>query len=383
MADGVSPTKVVVRYKPYGAPEWKTIDMKKLRRGYGIEIPCAEVGSTVGDLKYYVQAIGSEGEVLAFDGSKTSPLRVSINTEISGDPPHLPGRRPPRQCSGSAATECPPEFPGCKLGKKGTGKACGVGSDCPSGMCGAGRCVEDDDAVKKPCESDSGCKSGYLCKAGYCEANPKKNWIALALQQDFVILPGAKDVCLNQTVYACMQGNGTYYEPGQTVPIQGSRDEVKAGLAVATTRVLLAYDRPVTSNLALGGRLGYAFGGGPDSRTGSSFLPVHVEARASLWFGTDPFIKTGMRPYLVASVGVAQIDASVSVQVDVKAADMTTQSGTLIAWKRSGALFASGGFGLFYALGRSTGFFGEVRAQRMFPDAGTAIPIQIGYAVGI
>jgi hypothetical protein len=61
----------------------------------------------------------------------------------------------------------------------------------------------------------------------------------------------------------------------------------------------------------------------------------------------------------------------------------TGESGTLIAWKRAGALFASGGFGIFYALGRNTGFFGEVRAQRMLPNVGTAIPIQLGYAVGI
>ena len=60
-----------------------------------------------------------------------------------------------------------------------------------------------------------------------------------------------------------------------------------------------------------------------------------------------------------------------------------TQTGTLIAWKRAGPLFASGGLGFFYALGRNTGFFGELRGQRMFPKAGTAIPIQIGYAVGI
>ena len=135
----------------------------------------------------------------------------------------------------------------------------------------------------------------------------------------------------------------------------------------------------MTANLALGGRLGYAFGGGPDSRSGSAFLPVHIEARGSLWFGSDPFLKVGVRPYLVLSFGVAQIDVGTSVYVEEK----TGQSGTLIAWKRTGALFASGGLGIFYALGRNTGFFGEVRVQRMLPNVGTAIPIQLGYAVGI
>src|SRR5439155_15376204 len=40
LAEGLSPTRVVVRYKAYGAPDWKAADMRKLRRGYGIEIPC-------------------------------------------------------------------------------------------------------------------------------------------------------------------------------------------------------------------------------------------------------------------------------------------------------------------------------------------------------
>src|SRR5262249_29988152 len=64
-SEGLSPTRFIVRYKPYGAPEWKTLDLRKLRRGYGIEIPCVEVGSTIGDFKYYLQAIGSDGEILA------------------------------------------------------------------------------------------------------------------------------------------------------------------------------------------------------------------------------------------------------------------------------------------------------------------------------
>ena len=56
-------------------------------------------------------------------------------------------------------------------------------------------------------------------------------------------------------------------------------------------------------------------GGGPDSRSCSAFLPVHIEARGSLWFGSDPFLKVGIRPYLVLSVGLAQIDTSTSVYV--------------------------------------------------------------------
>jgi hypothetical protein len=57
--------------------------------------------------------------------------------------------------------------------------------------------------------------------------------------------------------------------------------------------------------------------------------------------------------------------------------------GSLLAWKRAGSVFASGGFGVLYAIGRNTGILGEVRVQRMFPTVGTIVPIQIGYLVGI
>src|SRR5439155_25938358 len=146
-----------------------------------------------------------------------------------------------------------------KLGKTGTGKICMKDGDCPSGVCGAGRCLEDEGVSKKKCETDRECGGGYLCKTGFCEANPKKNWFSLVAQQDFIILPAAKDVCLNGTVYDCIQGNGTYYEPNQANTLEGVDDEVKTGVGIATTRLLLQYDRPVTENIALGGRLGYAF----------------------------------------------------------------------------------------------------------------------------
>ncbi len=380
LAEGLSPEKVVVRYKAYGATAFKSAQLKRSRRGYGIEIPCTEVGSTIGDFRYYIQAIGPTGEVLASKGSKTAPLRIPIRAELTGEPLHLPGRPPPTRCTGSNATECPPEFPGCTLSKRGTGKACAADEECPSGICGGGRCVMEDEAQasKQKCETDRECGGGHVCKNGFCEANPKKNWISIAAQQDLVLLPAARNVCLNGTVYSCVQGDGSYYPARNPATIPDVNDEVKSTVATGTTRILLAYDRPVSDNFALGGRLGYAFGGGPTSPSGSAFLPVHVEGRVSFWFGSEPFIRTGFRPYMVLSFGVAQIDASASVTVQEM-----TQTGTLIAWKRTGALFAGGGLGMFMAIGRSTGFFAEVRGQQMFPNVGLAIPIQIGYAVGI
>jgi|SRR5579859_4626830 len=384
--EGLGQSKVVVHYKGYGMPDWKVVDMKRLRKGYGLEIPCADVGNALGDLKYYIQAVGSEGEVLAASGTKTLPQRVPISPSFSGDPPHLPGRRAPTPCTGGTGGECPPEFPGCKIGKRATGKVCTMDTECPHGTCVAGHCSEDAAADSRaPCETDSQCAAGRVCKAGYCEANWKKNWFGLVLQQDIVVLAAAKDVCLDGRIYSCQQGDGSYFIPSATLsPKPGAADEVKAGIAAATTRVLLQYDRAVSANAMLGGRIGYAFGGGPDSRdSGAPFFPYHLEARASLWLGSEPFSQPGVRPYFVVSAGVAQVDVSVSVPLVMVDAMGTEIPGSLTAWKRAGSFFGSGGFGILYAFGRNTGILGEIRAQRMFPTVGTIVPIQIGYVVGI
>jgi len=386
MPDDVHPSRVVIRYKPFGALDWKTVDMRKMKSGYGIELPCLEIGSTPGDLKYYIQALGPDGEVIVATGSKSAPLKVPIKTEITDDPPHLPGRRAPAQCTTSTVNECPPDFPGCKATQKSAVGVCGLDSECQSGSCKNGRC-SDAPATRTgtSCETDKECGGpGHVCKAGICATNVKKNWFGLVVQQDMVYFPAAKDACLNGTFYTCYDGSGAYYPPNQNATRAGVGDEVKAGFGLATSRLLLTYDRLMNDNIQLGGRLGYAWGGGPDGisasslRPNSPFVPVHIEARSSLWIGSEPFTKTGVRPYLVAAFGFAQFDAQVGVQIQEG-----LQSGTLIAWKRSGLWFASGGLGTMFALGRNTGPFVEIRGQRMFPAAGTAMTFQLGYAVGI
>ncbi len=41
--------RMQISFKPFGATEWKSIEMKRVDKGYGAEIPCAEVGSTQGE----------------------------------------------------------------------------------------------------------------------------------------------------------------------------------------------------------------------------------------------------------------------------------------------------------------------------------------------
>jgi hypothetical protein len=375
LPDGMSPVKVVVKYKPFGAPDWKTLDMKRLKTGYGVELPCHEIGSTPGDLKYYIQAIGSGGDVIATSGTKSAPLKVAIKADVEGEPPHLPGKPAPKKCSGPAGTDCPPEFPGCKDSKKGTGSNCETDDECQSGQCKNGSCFSDE-GIETKCESDTGCEVGKWCNNGVC-AGPKKNWFGVAFQQDVLLAPAATDVCKDpNSEYSCFMGDAAY--DGQKALAQS--DAVASGLTQSTTRILLAYDRVLNANLMAGARIGYAFlGAGPVAPGGKAFFPAHIEARVSYWLGTDPFIRVGVRPFLVAGLGAAQFDGKVSVRVY----NMGSIDGDNVdAWRKVGTMFATAGVGMMYALDHDSGIVGEVKGFAGLPTTGFAASLQVGYSRG-
>ena len=97
---GVVLQRATVRYKPFGASKYKTAVMRKLKGGFGVEVPCTEV-TTTGDLKYYIEIIDEQGRPLDSIGSETAPLRVHIKNNIEGGPPSFPGYKPPGQCAGT------------------------------------------------------------------------------------------------------------------------------------------------------------------------------------------------------------------------------------------------------------------------------------------
>src|ERR1041385_6911808 len=80
-AAGVSASKVIVVYKPFGASDWQKLELRRLGTGYGGEIPCQAVGRT-GDLWYYVRAVDSSGETIAESGSRKAPHKVPIQNEV-------------------------------------------------------------------------------------------------------------------------------------------------------------------------------------------------------------------------------------------------------------------------------------------------------------
>jgi hypothetical protein len=388
MPEGVTPAKVQLRYKTFGSTEWKTIELRKLKGGYAAEVPCLDIGSETGDLKYYIQAVDANGDVVATSGSRNNPHKVPIKNELAGEPPHLPGKPPTAQCANPG--DCPPGLPGCastkkkKRGEKDWGASCEVDSECQSGACRDGTCAAESEGggstsaeEAKTCTTDGDCGSGQTCTSGVCGSKSKKNFISVAVQQDMLLLSSATEVCANQTDYSCFFSDNSQYDG---VPNVGDRDQVSGGFGLATTRILVGFDRLLGENLTLGVKLGYAFNGGPAAGGGGkAFFPVHAEGRVAYFFGKNPFGSTGIRPYVSVNGGLAQIDARVTVQVN----DPQNGQLNLAAWKKGGTSFVGAGVGAMWLTSPGSGFLAELRLEQLFSSSATGLSLQIGYAFGL
>ena len=145
---------------------------------------------------------------------------------------------------------------------------------------------------------------------------------------------------------------------------------------------MLAYDRVLNANLMAGARVGYAFAGaGPVAPGGKAFFPAHIEARVSYWLGTDPFIRVGVRPFLVAGFGAAQFDGKVTVRVYNQSMG-SIDAYNMDAWRKVGTMFATAGVGMMYALDHDSGIVGEVKGSAGLPTTGFAASLQVGYSRG-
>ena len=366
LPEGVTATKVYVRYKAPGQTEWKTARMTKRGNGFGTEIPCMDVGDSVGDLKYFVQATDASGDIVASTGRMAEPYTVRIVAHVEGEAPHLPDRPPPTACS--AASDCPPGFPGCHstTTKSSSAEACVSDDECSGGQ----TCVDGE------CGGSEG---------GSAEAEEhvpiKRNWLSVGVEADGLLLPSASNACAGGSGYTCFSDNGSYYADN---PLANADNLVNGGFTLATERVLFGYDRVVWDNVTLGARLGFALGGGPERPGGTAFMPVHAEARAAYWFGTTPFARSGFRFFVLAAGGMAEVDASVPVDVFANAtAYQAKTSQDERAWKKAGQGFAALGGGTMYAITPSSGIVLEAKIVEMLPTSATGIGLQLGYLVGL
>lgn len=339
---GQTAARIQLSYKPFGATEWKALEMKPAGKGFGVEVPCVEIGSAQGELSYYIQAFDATQNLVSWSGARGTPNKVVIRVSLQGEAPHLPGQPPPARCPDTG--DCPPDFPGCHGAKEPTPRCDPASPDC---------------APEKP--------------------PAKKNWLSLAIQQDFLALSGSTSTCAGGTGYDCFSGS-TYYAD---VPYAMSGDQVRGGLTPATTRILAGYDRALGS-FTLGARVGYAFRGGPTTPGLRAFFPAHIELRAAYWFGSDPFARTGVRPYLVVAGGVAQVDGSVDVTIYKNAQDYAADTRThLDAWRKAGLGFVGGGAGMLLAVTPRMGPFVEAKFAGLLGLGGASLNLQLGYAFGL
>ncbi len=371
---GTAATKVLLRYKVVGTAKWQSVPMAKMGEGYGAEVPCADVGSREGTLQYFVQALDANGDLVAASARLASPWSVAIVKHLKGDAPHFPDRPAPSSCADAGVaspsvvpesapdSDCPPGLAGCHSGEQ---VACVTSDDCVSGQaCVSGLCHASEAAEERP------------------TAPPKPNWLTVAFEQDLMLLPSVSNACLGGSHYTCFSDSGTYYA---NAPLKDADDAVNGGFALATSRLLVGYDRLVGHNVAVGGRLGLALGGGPERPTGAAFFPAHIEARAAYWFGKNVFARKGFRFFALAAGGVAEIDSSAQVDVFEPDPANPTQSRNLNlkAWKKSGLGFGALGAGSMFAFGPNDGIVLELKAIETFPTGGTAFAIQLGYSHGL
>jgi hypothetical protein len=370
LPEGVTADRVVVHYKAPGQTEWKTVRMTKRGNGFGAEIPCMDVGSSRGELKYFVQAADASGDIVASSGRQAEPYTVRIVEHLEGERPHLPDRPPPTACSAAAASDCPPGFPGCgSTSKSSPADACVSDDECSGGVkCVDGQCGGSGGGAPDEAEGEKP------------HAPIKRNWVSVGFEVDALLLPSATNACAGGSGYTCFNPDGSYYADD---PLRNADDEVNGGFTRATERVLFGYDRVVLDKVTLGARLGFALGGGPQRPTAASFMPVHVEARAAYWFGKDPFARSGLRYFVMAAGGMAEVDASVPVDVYANAAAYPNDSMDKRAWKKSGLGFAALGGGAMFAITPSTGIVLEAKIMQMFPTSATGASLQLGYLVGL
>lgn len=345
--------RVLVHYRLWGDPDWTTIELRREGARYEGAIPCREISTVTGDLRYHIRVHDADGRVIASAASRASPYRVTIKHDTT----LAPGAKRAAKCPDPA--DCPLGLPGC-----------------PS------------EPVKElPCESDADCVGGMTCSwRGYCErVDRRESWVSLSIEQDFgaVHTSGACSVPSQEnTGYACHREDGVQYAGTPVL----TNEPVGAG--IGPTRVVIGFDRLVHYNTSLGVRAGWALlGAGPTPRGGTAFVPVSAAARATHWFGEDPFARSGLRPFAFLTAGFAMVDVKTSTHVREDPGAVVYQGGndleqTVTVWKRAGDGFVGVGGGVALAFGAGSAAFVEVGALEAFPIGALVIAPSAGVMLG-
>ncbi len=343
----LNPAGGVLKFKEYGATDWKKVDMRKVGEYLQAEIPC-NVTSTAGPLEFYVGATDAAGEYIDQYGSKKQPATINLSDSAATPAPSFPGQAPVTRCASSE--DCPPDFPGCssandsrQCGNADWGAACSNSSECKCGLsCDAGTCVQ-----AQACSSDADCSGGDTCLGGYCSAGDggapagpyKKHHFGFTFGADATFL-GGNSLCTTERANSyntyCLNADGTRFY-GENAPFSV---DVDPGPSMGQLRFKLSYDYAITDHMMVGAKVGLAFLNtpGPAADQGvDSFLPIHAEARFTYVFSS--LGKTGFRPAVFLGGGLAEVSTAVPVPDQ-----------DILVHKRAGLVFLGGGGSLSYAM---------------------------------
>ena len=369
--------KLELRYKS-GGGDWKRASMK-LREGvYRATIPCDAVQKK-GTLRFYVRAKDENGDPAPGFAKKGTPVKIRIVGATDEEPPTFPDKDPPKRCSRSDADEA------------------------------------------ASCESTDDCETGQSCEDGECLAKQQKkkkrgvarrSWFGLHYAHDFA-LTGGSEVCSSESRQN--SGFACFYKDSSSQydfrPHPSYSNDIKGGLAPATFRALISFDQLVGENFSAGVRLGYAFGGGPPSGKTQEvkFMPFHLEARASYWFGDAPFATWDVRPYVGLGGGLAQVDAKLPVTVgdcggtpggspstpkdkfprdtayylDCREGKTAPIPLELDVYKKLGKGFVGLHGGVLFAVTKESGLKLELSVMQMLPTSGQVLEPSLGYVFGL
>lgn len=401
--------KAVLAYKEFGSSQFVNLPMAITDGNARVAIPCSAT-KLAGGLAYVIVVKGAGG-TLGTVGTLEQPASLSIVQTTIQAPPAYPGEAPPARCA--EEVECPPGMPGCaRTGGGSWGDACTPAETCKKGLyCSSGTCEN-----APTCEVDSDCGSGR-CSEGICDMGEsaaagsaggfRKIWVGAHFGADIYFYGSGENVCSKESVaqnraYACYEAdnktpliNGHAESLGfPETTFKDGKGTIKGGPKFASMRALLSLDYAISPNLMVGGRVGFAFNGGPKSFTytafdngaqGKAFLPIHIEPRLTYHFVS--LGKPGIHPYIHAGGGLAQIDGKMSVSIcnNGATADLTNncQAGTrsVYVYKRLGQGFVTLGGGVMYPIGTRFGAVANINLMYMLPDSGLVIEPSLGAVI--
>jgi hypothetical protein len=344
------PASVVVRYAASGTNDYRRMQLARVGHGWGGVIPCGAV--KLGTLHYYFQGLDADSLPILDSGDKRHPYSVPIKQALDGPKPHLPGHRAPTMCGEGLDDE------------------------------------EESRATNVENENPETPKAKPTGPATY-----SRIWLGISGSMDFTFVPAGTDVCARDASnngapvdpnWSCTSNTpeGTDFPSGKgenATLVPGNAGEVNNGLQPGNVRVKATFDFAITPNLLLGVAVGYvagAYQGGVSPK----FIPIHLEARATWIFGSEPLMKSGFNVYAQLAGGAAEYDANLTVRVGQ---NNVAGMRPVQAWHVGGPGFVALEGGLRYAFSpraalslgiRGTAAFGV----SFFPAFGPDVSLQFG-----